>query len=188
MRTHLTIITALLVLGLATASFAQTQQEHEQHHPGGAPAQAQPAPRPSQPPAASMPQGQVPMGQMMPMQQMMQNMPEQCRSAMQNMPQGCMAMMQQMMQGRMGGATPGHGGAAVVPAPTSPATKAYLDSAEKMHGPMMEGLKANNPDVAFVRGMIAHHQGAIDMAKVRLQYGKDEQTKKWSDTIIREQQ
>jgi uncharacterized protein (DUF305 family) len=53
---------------------------------------------------------------------------------------------------------------------------------------MMEGLKAADPDVAFVRGMIAHHQGAIEMAKVRLQYGKDEQTKKWADDVIREQQ
>ena len=35
--------------------------------------------------------------------------------------------------------------------------------------------------------MIPHHQGAIDMAKVVLQYGKNEQTRKWANDIIREQ-
>ena len=37
-------------------------------------------------------------------------------------------------------------------------------------------------------GMIAHHQRAIDMAKVVSQYGKDDQTKKWANDVIREQQ
>jgi uncharacterized protein (DUF305 family) len=41
--------------------------------------------------------------------------------------------------------------------------------------------------VDFIRGMIPHHQGAIDMAKVVLQYGKDAQTRKWAEDIIREQ-
>jgi uncharacterized protein (DUF305 family) len=121
----------------------------------------------------------------MDMGQMMQRMPEQCRAMMQNMPQSCMSMMQGMMQGRMGmmpsGAQPQN-------AAQSPATKAYVDAAERMHGPMMEGMQANDPDEAFVRGMIAHHQGAIDMAKVVLQYGKDEQTKKWASDIMRDQQ
>ena len=53
---------------------------------------------------------------------------------------------------------------------------------------MMQGMQAPDPDVAFVRGMIPHHQGAIDMAKVVLQYGKDPQTKKWANDVIREQQ
>jgi uncharacterized protein (DUF305 family) len=121
----------------------------------------------------------------MDMGQMMQRMPEQCRTMMQNMPQGCMSMMQQMMRGRMGMMP---GGMPAQPANLTPASKAYMEAAERMHGPMMAGLQASDPDVAFVRGMIAHHQGAIDMAKVVLQYGKDEQAKKWANDVIREQQ
>lgn len=52
----------------------------------------------------------------------------------------------------------------------------------------MQRIQTADPDVAYVRGEIAHHQGAIDMAKVRLMYGKDAQTKKWADDVIREQQ
>jgi uncharacterized protein (DUF305 family) len=59
---------------------------------------------------------------------------------------------------------------------------------DRMHGPMMQGIQEPDPDVAFVKGMIPHHQGAIDMAKVVLQYGKDEQTRKWAADVIREQQ
>ena len=83
-------------------------------------------------------------------------------------------------------------GHAVAPTPSkgmpSEATKAYLVAMERMHGPMMEGVQDSNPDAAFVRGMIPHHQGAIDMAKIVLQHGKDEQTRKWATDVIREQE
>jgi uncharacterized protein (DUF305 family) len=36
--------------------------------------------------------------------------------------------------------------------------------------------------------MIPHHQSAIDMAKVVLQHGNDEQAKKWATDVIREQE
>ena len=134
------------------------------------------------------------------MHQMMQGMPEQCRAMAQNMPQGCMAMMQQMMQrhGSSGGtpatqgvvpgpAASGHAGQGAPAGSASAATQAYKDAAEKMHAPMMAALQANDPDEAFVRSMIPHHQGAIDMALVVLQHGKDEQAKKWALDVIREQ-
>jgi uncharacterized protein (DUF305 family) len=47
---------------------------------------------------------------------------------------------------------------------------------------------SGNADADFVRGMIPHHQGAIDMAKVVLEHGKDEQVRKWAADIIREQE
>lgn len=191
MKSLLLILAGILFAVISVGAFAQTQQQgHQEHHPGGAPTQTQtppPSPAPTPPPATTQappaagtsPQAQMPMGQMM------QGMPEQCRSMMQNMPQGCMQMMQQMMQGRMGGSMPGM---AAQPADQSAATKAYREAGERMHGPMMEGVQTSDPDVAFVKGMIAHHHGAIEMSKIVLQYGKDDQTKKWASDVIREQQ
>ena len=42
-------------------------------------------------------------------------------------------------------------------------------------------------DKDFVAGMIPHHQGAVDMAKVELQYGKDPQLKQLARNIIKSQ-
>jgi uncharacterized protein (DUF305 family) len=171
-----------LVAAVSSGALAQADKDHQQHHPGGAPPQAKTAPAPPTAPAPS----QMPMGQMM------QNMPDQCRSMMQSM-QTCMGTMHQMMQdGRVGGmgrqGSHGIPGMSAQATPSSPATKAYLEAAERMHGPMMEGVQATDPDVAFVRGMIPHHQAAIDMAKVVLQYGKDPQTRKLAEDVVREQQ
>jgi uncharacterized protein (DUF305 family) len=77
-----------------------------------------------------------------------------------------------------GSAHPSHG---------TEAARAYESAMERMHGPMMAGVRDPDPDVAFVKGMIPHHQGAIDMARVVLQHGKDEQTRKWAADVIREQ-
>ena len=186
MKTRLLLSAVVLTTGLSIAAIAQTQQQdHEEHHPPGAPPQTQAAPPPAPPappPAAQAPstQPQMPMD----MGQMMQRMPEQCRAMMQNMPQNCMSMMQQMMQGRMG-MMPGGTQAQPTNQSAAPRPTWRLPSACMRHA---RGAQASDPDVAFVRAMIAHHQGAIDMAKVVLQYGKDNQTKKWANDVIREQQ
>ena len=43
-------------------------------------------------------------------------------------------------------------------------------------------------DSDFVLHMIPNHQGAIDMARVELQYGRDPQIRKLAEKIIADQQ
>jgi uncharacterized protein (DUF305 family) len=71
--------------------------------------------------------------------------------------------------------------------PDTPATKGYREANAKMHREM-DIPYSGDSDVDFVRGMIPHHQGAIDMAKVALQNAKDEQIRKWATDVIREQE
>ncbi|GGE52372.1 hypothetical protein GCM10007276_31710 [Agaricicola taiwanensis] len=76
-------------------------------------------------------------------------------------------------------------GASVVPNPSAMA--AYAKTMSTMHGPMMEGMQHPDPDVAFIKGMIPHHQGAIDMSEVVLQYGRDPTTHALARHFIAEQ-
>jgi len=65
---------------------------------------------------------------------------------------------------------------------------AYQETMTKMHSPMMEGMMNPDPDTAFILGMIPHHQGAVDMANIVLQYGDDEEAKVLARHIIAYQQ
>jgi hypothetical protein len=68
------------------------------------------------------------------------------------------------------------------------ARSAYGASMGKMHKDMEAGLNESDPDVAFVKGMIAHHQGAIDMARIQLRHGKDAANRQLAEHIIAEQE
>jgi len=70
----------------------------------------------------------------------------------------------------------------------NPMTQEYLKAMDDMHKPMMAGVMSSNPDMAFVAGMLPHHQGAIDMAKIELKYGKDPEIRALAEQIIKSQQ
>jgi hypothetical protein len=56
----------------------------------------------------------------------------------------------------------------------------------RMHAGM-EAAPSGDVDRDFVRMMIPHHQGAIDMALLQLKYGHDDKLKRLSQSIIVEQ-
>ena len=56
---------------------------------------------------------------------------------------------------------PGHS----MPASDNPSTQAYIEANNRMHADMTVDF-TGDADIDFMRGMIPHHQGAIDMAKL----------------------
>lgn len=66
-------------------------------------------------------------------------------------------------------------------------TKAFQKANEVMHRDMNITF-SGDADVDFVYGMIPHHQGAVDMARVVLEHGKDPELKALAKAIIEAQQ
>ncbi|WP_226951190.1 CopM family metallochaperone [Rhizobium terrae] len=69
----------------------------------------------------------------------------------------------------------------------TPAASGYIAANEKMHKDMAISY-SGDADVDFVRSMIPHHQGAIDMAKVELEHGKDPEIRKLAEAVIKAQE
>ncbi|WP_394760756.1 DUF305 domain-containing protein [Phenylobacterium sp.] len=61
-----------------------------------------------------------------------------------------------------------------------------MTAMKKMDRAMM-AAKGATPDVAFARKMLAHHQGAIEMAQIELKHGTDAEAKRMAQQMIDDQ-
>lgn len=80
-----------------------------------------------------------------------------------------------------------HSGHAMPAATGSASTEAYAAANAKMHEDMALDF-TGNADVDFIRGMIPHHQGAVDMAKIVLEHGSDPEVKALAEAVIAAQE
>lgn len=63
-----------------------------------------------------------------------------------------------------------------------------MDSMHTMMNRMMAMQPSNDPEIDFVKMMMMHHQGAINMANVELQAGTNDSLKRTAQKIITEQE
>src|SRR5437016_3287656 len=70
---------------------------------------------------------------------------------------------------------------------TGPSSLAFHGINKKMHG-AMDIAFTGNVDVDFIKGMIPHHAGAVDMAKTVLAFGKDPEVRKLAEEIVKTQE
>lgn len=87
--------------------------------------------------------------------------------------------MMEQMHGKMGGMKP--------KGDSGPSSQAYNGIMMKMHEDMSITY-TGNADVDFLKGMIPHHQAAVDMAKTALAFGKDPEVKKLAEDVIKAQE
>jgi len=80
-----------------------------------------------------------------------------------------------------------HGAAAAQPSGNE-AVEAYKTAMDRMHATMSGMEYTGDADIDFARGMIPHHQAAIDMAKTVLEHGEDPEIRKLAEDVIAAQE
>lgn len=63
-----------------------------------------------------------------------------------------------------------------------------MDTMHAMMSRMESMTMTNDPEIDFVKMMMMHHQGAVSMANVELQFGSNDSLKRTAQKIITEQQ
>ena len=174
---HQSIAIAAVGLLLAATSGALAQQQaSDPHHPNDPPAASDPASqaKPAMTGQLGAPMQGAGMGAMMGDEQMSMMMP----MMMKMMPMMMKMMRENMMGSDMATAQMGD---------TGPSSQAFSGAAEKMHRDMSLAF-TGNVDVDFVKHMIPQHQGAIDMAKTVLAFGKDPEIRAVAEGIVEAQE
>jgi uncharacterized protein (DUF305 family) len=82
--------------------------------------------------------------------------------------------------------TTGHEGHAMM-GDKGPSSMAFMEANDRMHQAMAIEF-TGDADADFIRGMIPHHQGAVEMAKIVLEHGKDPEVRKLAEGIIAAQE
>lgn len=84
----------------------------------------------------------------------------------------------------------GHGAdTATAKAPTNDvAVQAYVAAMNRMHEAMSTMAYSGAADVDFARGMIPHHEAAIDMARIVIEHGSDPAIRELALAIIEAQE
>jgi uncharacterized protein (DUF305 family) len=80
-----------------------------------------------------------------------------------------------------------HGAGTAAKGDQGPSSLAFQGVNAKMHKGMDIAF-SGDADRDFIAGMLPHHQGAVDMAKIVLGFGKDPEVRKLAESIIKAQE